>query len=382
MRNFCYKTPVVFIVVLGQDRFAFVIRVLNSDTFCVKRVVLAFNTVLEFEQVLRLAQPFQVHPDCSAFFIGGFIVNPHDEAERPVGTALRLLAFRNTCKRRHDSKLSVRVIGQRRGNNIRIVGQIESKSTCFAGNELRFDFLLVSAQIEFFINEAVIVLIVHIAQPHLCILSSKVSYAQIRIQRTILGVDWPVTEGIVIVEAIGCQAAPGYTESGFFPFSEHLVVLLKGSQILNLHAHLLYPVFADKGSEVISFRTGSVEENILVVYNTILLDGLTHTAPIGRRIILNLSPVQRLHNILTIVSKRLRHIVVEDDIRSFVRCQQLLIVNDFTLAGNRNKVNINVVFVTELCLHPAGVVVIRNIPAFERTLIDRDIKRNLVFEAL
>ncbi|MNI66752.1 hypothetical protein D3C73_1223430 [compost metagenome] len=178
------------------------------------------------------------------------------------------------------------------------------------------------------------------------------------------------------------QAAAGHTESGFFPFHQHLIVFLKRSQIFNLHAHLLNPVLADNVDEVVGLRACGEEEDILVVNNPILLDRFAHAFPVSWSIFLDFSIIQRLHNILAVISKCLRHIVVENYIRSFMRRQQLLEIGYFAFTGNWHVIDLDIVFITEFLLNPAGVIVIAYIPALESTLIDRNIQTDSFLKPL
>ncbi|MNE59517.1 hypothetical protein D3C80_1546150 [compost metagenome] len=140
---------------------------------------------------------------------------------------MRLIPFRNTGIRRHYGKFSIRVILQGSSKDVRIVCEIESEVTCFAGNEFGFNLRFVVTQIEFFIKETIIVLIVQIAQVAFCISGGQISNAKVGIKRTVVCVDRPFAEGIVKVEEVLLQVAAGYTESSFFPFHQHLVVLLQ-----------------------------------------------------------------------------------------------------------------------------------------------------------
>ncbi|MNE98815.1 hypothetical protein D3C80_1973900 [compost metagenome] len=65
-----------------------------------------------------------------------------------------------------------------------------------------------------------------------------------------------------------------------------------------------------------------------------------------------------------------------------MRCQQLLEIGYFAFTGNWHVIDLDIVFITEFLLNPAGVIVIAYIPALESTLIDRNIQTDLFLKAL
>ncbi|MNH24093.1 hypothetical protein D3C79_840100 [compost metagenome] len=109
---------------------------------------------------------------------------------------------------------------------------------------------------------------------------------------------------------------------------------------------------------------------------------ILHIVPVRRSIVGNLIIIQRLQYSLAIVVKRLRHVIMEDNIRCIVGCKQLFKICNFPGTSNRYKINLHVVFVAKLLLNIFRVVIVRYVPAFIRTFIHRNIQADLFRESL
>ena len=126
----------------------------------------------------------------------------------------------------------------------------------------------------------------------------------------------------------------------------------------------------------------AAKKKVFFVNDAVLQNRLAQIAPIGWGIVLNLLPVQLLHNTFSIVCKRLRHVVVENDIRRLAGCEQLLISRNFVGTSDRRELDLDIVFVAEFLLNPACIVVVGDVPAFERTLIYWNFECNSFRETL
>ena len=58
------------------------------------------------------------------------------------------------------------------------------------------------------------------------------------------------------------------------------------------------------------------------------------------------------------------------------------IIRHFATARDRHEIDVDIVFVAEFLLNPSRVVVVGYVPAFERTIIDRNIEIDLLWEAI
>ena len=375
------EAPVVLVIIVAQLVVTGVVGVVNIDA--VHDVIgLALFAVLEVLQVIGLAHPVKEHICGGALLSGGVGVDAHNHAVAGILIIVcgEAVGNRAGSGRTHNGYFGVGVVGQQAAEHVGAAGHIEAVRSALTGDKLALGQRVIGGQVKLRINDACVVLLVHILQVILGGGPSKRCNVQIQVlgQLVIAGaLGDPVVE---VGEALGDQRGVLNTKTRVLEGLHGGLEFLVGGG--HIQPDLIQPVLTNQRDPVVVDGVALCEdESIFTVQLAVGLDGVLHVIPIGRGIVGNFIQIDGLLSTFGPVVDSSRHIIMEDNGGGVAGGNHLVKVLHLIGAGDGNVFDGNVILIAELGLDPAGVVVVCGVPVFKAAVINRDLDGDILREA-